>query len=112
MKNKFKQISFIGFGLINSSLARVVKKNSLANKILAYSRTKDTRIKIENLNIVDEITDDLNKAVENADLIILGVPVGAMEDVVKKCAKNISAGTIITDVGSIKKSIIDSIIPI
>ena len=112
MKNKFKQISFIGFGLINSSLARVVKKNSLANKILAYSRTKDTRIKIENLNIVDEITDDLNKAVENADLIILGVPVGAMEDVVKKCAKNISAGTIITDVGSIKKSIIDSILPI
>ena len=51
MKNKFKQISFIGFGLINSSLARVVKKNSLANKILAYSRTKDTRIKIENLNM-------------------------------------------------------------
>ena len=112
MEKQFKQISFIGFGLINSSLARIVKNNSLAKKIIAYSRTEETRTKIKKLNIVDEVADDLNNAVRNADLIVLGVPVGAMENIIKECSSSIKQGAILTDVGSIKKSIIDSIIPL
>ena len=109
---KYKKVSFIGFGLINSSLARIVKSKNIAEKIIAYSRSKTTRLKIEKLKIVDEVKYNLVEAVEDADLIILGVPVGAMEEVVKEFANSISKGAIITDVGSIKKSIIDSILPL
>ena len=106
-----KRVTFIGFGLINSSLARVFKSKALAKEICAYSRRKETRLKIERLNIVDYLYDDIRKSVENSDLIILGVPVGAMKSLVKEFSTALKSGVIITDVGSIKKGIIDSIMP-
>jgi len=108
----FNRVTFIGFGLINSSLARIFKLKSLSKEICAYSRRKKTRLKINDLNIVDEVYDDLKKSVENSDLIILGVPVGSMGDVVKEFSSSIKPGAIVTDVGSVKKGIIDSILPI
>ena len=105
----FNRVTFIGFGLINSSLARVFKSKSLAKEICAYSRRKETLLKIKDLDIADYIYDDIKKSVENSDLIILGVPVGAMTNLVKEFASSLKKGAIVTDVGSIKKSILDSI---
>ena len=105
----FKTIAFIGFGLINSSLARVVKTKGLAEKIHAYSRSEATRAKIKKLNIVDNIYDNSAEAVKGADLVILGIPVGATRDTVNTFASSLSPGTIITDVGSVKQSVIDKL---
>ena len=105
----FKTIAFIGFGLINSSLARVVKTKGLAEKIHAYSRSEATRAKIKKLNIVDHIYDNSTEAVKGADLVVLGIPVGATRDTVNTFASSLSPGTIITDVGSVKKSVIDGL---
>jgi len=108
----FNRVTFIGFGLINSSLARVFKSKSLANEICAYSRRKQTLLKIKELNIADYIYDDIKQSVKNSDLIILGVPVGVMSSLVQEFATSLKSGAIITDVGSIKKGLIDSISPV
>ncbi len=108
----FKRISFIGFGLINSSLARVVKRKGLATKIAAYSRSKKTRSKIENLNIVDDLYSDASEAVREADLVVLGVPLGATKKLVSQFAPFLTSGAIITDVGSVKKSVLNSVLPL
>ena len=108
----FNRVTFIGFGLINSSLARVFKSKSLAKEICAYSRRKETLLKIKDLNIADYIYDDIKGSVENSDLIILGVPVGVMSSLVQEFASSLKSGAIITDVGSIKKGLIDSISPV
>ena len=108
----FNRVTFIGFGLINSSLARVFKSKSLAKEICAYSRRKETLLKIKDLNIADYIYDDIKKSVENSDLIILGVPVGVMSSLVQEFASSLKSGAIVTDVGSIKKVLIDSISPV
>ena len=107
--NKFNKVTFIGFGLINSSLAHVFKSKTLAKETCAYSRRKETRNKIKNLNIVDNVYDDIKTSVKNSDLIILGVPVGAMKKIVAIIAPSLERGTIITDVGSVKKELVDSI---
>ena len=106
---KFNKVTFIGFGLINSSLAHVFKSKSLAKETCAYSRRKETRNKIKKLNIVDNVYDDIKRSVKNSDLIILGVPVGAMKKIVAIIAPSLESGTIITDVGSVKKELVDSI---
>ena len=108
----FKRIAFIGFGLINSSLARVVKSKGLASKIAAYSRSKKTRSKIENLNIVDDLYSDASEAVREADLVVLGVPLGATKTLVSQFAPFLTSGAIITDVGSVKKSVLNSVLPL
>ena len=108
----FKRIAFIGFGLINSSLARVVKSKGLATKIAAYSRSKKTRSKIENLNIVDDLYSDVSEAVREADLVVLGVPLGATKKLVSQFAPFLSSGAIITDVGSVKNSVLNNVLPL
>ena len=110
--DKFSKVTFIGFGLINSSLAHVFKLKSLAKETNAFSRRKETREKIKNLNIVDNVNDNIREAVKDSDLIVLGVPVGAMESIVSEIAPFLKSETIITDVGSVKKNLIDSILPI
>ena len=110
--HKFSKVTFIGFGLINSSLAHVFKLKSLAKETTAFSRRKETREKIKNLNIVDNVNDNIKESVKDSDLIVLGVPVGAMESIVCEIAPFLKSGTIITDVGSVKKHLIDSILPI
>ena len=110
--DKFSKVTFIGFGLINSSLAHVFKLKTLAKETSAFSRSKETREKIKNLNIVDNVDDNIRESVKDSDLIVLGVPVGAMESIVCEIAPFLKSGTIITDVGSVKKHLIDSILPI
>ena len=110
--HKFSKVTFIGFGLINSSLAHVFKLKSLAKETTAFSRRKETREKIRNLNIVDNVNDNLKESVKDSDLIVLGVPVGAMESIVREIAPFLKSGTIVTDVGSVKKHLIDSLLPI
>jgi len=110
--DKFSKVTFIGFGLINSSLAHVFKLKTLAKETTAFSRSKETREKIKNLNIVDNVNDNIRESVKDSDLIVLGVPVGAMEGIVSEIAPFLKSGTIITDVGSVKKHLIDSILPI
>ena len=110
--DKFSKATFIGFGLINSSLAHVFKLKSLAKESNAFSRRKETREKIRNLNIVDNVNDNIKESVKDSDLIVLGVPVGAMESIVREIGPFLKSGTIITDVGSVKKHLIDSLLPI
>ena len=110
--DKFSKVTFIGFGLINSSLAHVFKLKTLAKETTAFSRSKETRAKIKNLNIVDNVNDNIRESVIDSDLVVLGVPVGAMESIVGEIAPFLKSGTIITDVGSVKKHLIDSLLPI
>ena len=106
LNNKINKIVFIGMGLINSSLARDLKKYNFYNTSTAYSRRASTRKKIKNLNLVDVVESDCKKAVIDADLIIIGVPVDSYEVILKKIIKYIKTGAIITDVGSVKKEVI------
>lgn len=111
-KKLFKIVTFIGFGLINSSLARVLKNKKLVEKINVYSRTLATRKKIEKLKIADSIFDNASDAVKNSDLVVLGVPVGAYKKLAMEFSSSLSPETIITDVGSVKNSVIQDLIKI
>ena len=106
LNNKINKIVFIGMGLINSSLARDLKKYNFYNTSTAYSRRASTREKIKKLNLVDLVESDCKKAVVDADLIIIGVPVDSYEAILKKIITYIKPGAIITDVGSVKKEVI------
>lgn len=73
----FDKITIIGIGLIGSSLARVIMKKRLAGKLCACDKNKEYLAEARELGIVDEISEDLGKAVENADLVVYATPVGA-----------------------------------
>ena len=105
-KNLFHTVSIIGIGLIGSSIARGIKKHNIANKVVGYAKTLKTREKAMDLGYMDQVFDSAKDAVKDADLVILCVPVGANRDIMLEISDNLSEGTILTDVGSVKAEVI------
>ena len=103
----FTKVCIIGCGLIGSSLARAIKKNNLAKKVVSSNRSKDVNKKVLELKIVDDSSSDTKKMSEGSDLIIIATPLSSYEDVILKIKDTLKNNkTILTDVGSVKRNII------
>jgi len=111
MNAMYDKVTLIGLGLIASSMGHAMKKAGLANTIVGYSQTKKTRDISLDIGFVDSVAETIEDAVADSDLIVLSVPVGAMSEVAKKIGSKLKPGATITDVGSVKKSVIDMVNP-
>jgi len=105
----FKKVCIIGCGLIGSSIARAIKKNNLASKVVSSNRSDNTNKKVIELNIVDEASSDTKKIVKESDLIIIATPLSSYKNVVLKIKSSLKSGAILTDVGSVKEKVISLI---
>lgn len=108
----FDRVALLGVGLINSSLARALRARGLARSLAGYSRRAETRRKVAALGIVDAVAADPAEAVAGADLVVLGVPVGANRGVARAMRPGLAPGAIVTDVGSVKQAVIDDVLPL
>jgi cyclohexadieny/prephenate dehydrogenase len=107
----FKKVSILGFGLIGSSLARAIRKRNLAGVIACGDMSAEVCKKVLELKLADTADTDPAKAVKDADLVILCVPVGACGAVARAIAPALKQGAIVTDVGSVKQAVIDAVTP-
>jgi cyclohexadieny/prephenate dehydrogenase len=110
-KPHFKKITLIGIGLIGSSIAREIKEHGLSDHVAISTRSANTLKRAEELELGNSYTTSVADSVEDADLIIVSVPVGASEEVAKMIAPRLKAGAIVTDVGSTKQSVIAQMQP-
>lgn len=107
----FEKITFVGFGLIGSSMARaIVEAGTVTKNITAIDTNPEYLEQIVELGIADKVTDDFADGVKDADLVIIAVPVGSYETVAKQIAPSLKEGAIVTDVGSVKQSIIEQVV--
>ncbi len=102
----FDTVALIGIGLIGSSISHAVRRGGLARRLTGHARTEATRAKALELGLIDEAFETAGEAVREADLVILCVPVGACGAVAKEIADDLKAGAIVTDVGSVKGSVV------
>ena len=107
----FRQVTFVGIGLINGSLARDVRRLGLASRLVATTPSRSCLDEALSLDLVDHATVDAVAAVRDADLVILGTPVGASGDVARSIAPGLRPDAIVTDVGSVKGQVIDMVAP-
>ncbi|MDJ0613655.1 MAG: prephenate/arogenate dehydrogenase family protein [Rhizobiaceae bacterium] len=107
----FEKVTLIGIGLIGSSLSHVMRREGLTKEITVSSRSQETLDRAEELGLGDNYHLDAAEAVRGADLVIVCTPVGAFESVAKTIASSLSDGAIVTDVGSVKGSIIKQMQP-
>ncbi|WP_449042645.1 prephenate/arogenate dehydrogenase family protein [Paracoccus sp. (in: a-proteobacteria)] len=107
----FRRVALIGLGLIAGSMALAMRESGLAVRIVGYARSDETRDVAREIGLVDEVTDSVAEAVAGADLVVLAVPVGAMGAVAAEIAPHLAAGAILTDVGSVKQSVIEAVAP-
>lgn len=107
----FQQVSIVGFGLIGSSIARALKHHKLTEKIICVDTNEDVNNYVLKDGLADDATPHIAQGVKGSDLVILCVPVGAMKQAAQKMAHALDDGAIISDVGSVKMSVIKSLQP-
>ena len=107
----FNRLALIGIGLIGSSIARAARAQGAARTIVATARSPKTRRRVAELGIADQVVETNAAAVAGADLVIVCVPVGACGTVAKEIGPHLSAGAIVSDVGSVKGSVVRDMAP-
>ncbi len=111
MKTDFHHVAFIGIGLINGSMALAMRARGFQGRITACARAEETRKRALERGLCDAAFSDASVAVEGADLVIIGVPPGAVGKVAETMAPGIGGKTIVTDVSSIKSEVVRSVYP-
>ena len=102
----YKRLALIGVGLIGSSIARAARAQGAVHSIVATARSAATRRRVAELGLADQVVESNGAAVEGADLVIVCIPVGACGTVAKEIGPYLTAGATISDVGSVKGSVV------
>ncbi|MGM0593259.1 MAG: prephenate dehydrogenase [Pseudomonadota bacterium] len=101
-----KRLTIIGVGLIGGSLARALKAAGACGEIVGWGRSPAPLQKALELGVIDRAESDIATAVKGADVVLIGVPVGAMEGVLAQLKPHLESQTVVTDVGSTKGSVV------
>jgi prephenate dehydrogenase len=105
----FHKITIIGVGLLGGSLGLAVRRRKLAREVAGFVRRTASLKDCEKTGAVDYATTDLLAAVSNADLVVLCTPLAQMRPLVKQMLPALKRGAIVTDVGSVKTSVVKDI---
>jgi cyclohexadieny/prephenate dehydrogenase len=107
----YERVALIGLGLIASSMFWAIKRSGLANEVTGFARSFETRQTARRIGLCDRVFETAKDAVEGADLVVLCVPIGAMEAVAKDISSALKLGATVSDVGSVKRAVIDAVAP-
>lgn len=108
MSSDFKRVAIIGLGLLGGSVGLALQKRGGATRVVASSRSQEPLERALAEGMVDEIG-DIASSVRGADLLVLATPVGTMSSVVREAVPHMSPGLLVTDVGSIKGPLADTL---
>lgn len=99
------KLAIIGPGLLGGSLALAARRVG-GFRVSLWARRPEAVQELQELNVADEASADLLAVVAGADVVVFCVPVGAMADLARQIAPVLGSDTLVTDVGSVKASVV------
>ena len=108
----WQKVTLAGVGLLGGSLGLAIKQRGLAGRVEGFVRRTASIAECEKLGVVDLATPSLHRAVEGADLVILCTPLSRMPEIAAQMLPALKKGAVVTDVGSVKGSVVESLEPL
>ncbi len=105
-----KRVAIIGLGNIGSSVCRALYRTGLYT-VYGYDINDAFRSLSQDLGFCHRVFDDMCDMAKIADIVILATPVSTHGDIAKTVAPHMSAGAILSDVGSVKQAVIAAVSP-
>ena len=103
---KFEKVALIGCGLMGGSFALAAKRAGWAPFIVGYSASESSRQKALGMGVIDLAVNNIEQAVQGADLVLLAVPVKATQACFQAIAPALKPDALLMDVGSTKSAIV------
>ena len=102
-----KKIAVLGLGLIGGSLGLALRQADVAKHISGYDSNPDATYQAWELGAITEICNTAEKAVQQADMVILATPILAMPELLEHIAPELKRGVLVTDTASTKVQILN-----
>lgn len=103
------RLCIVGVGLIGGSLALALRQAGYVNEIVGTSRNQAHLRRAVELGVIDRFDLNVARAAAAADVVVLCVPLGAMEAVCQQLKETFASDSILTDVGSAKASVVAAV---
>ena len=101
-----KKIVIFGVGLIGGSFALALRKAGAVEQIVGVGRTQASLLRAKELGIIDVISTSIEESLQDADLVLLSVPVAQTEATLAAIKPYLQKKTVVTDAGSIKGEVV------
>ena len=106
------KITLVGVGLLGGSLGLAIQQRRLAGRVVGFVRREVSIAECKHHGVLDHATLDLAAAVQDADLVILCTPIAQMRALTAQMLPSLKRGAIVTDVGSVKGSVVQELEPL
>jgi len=104
----FRQLGLIGCGLMGGSFALALKRAGAVQRVIGYSKSPSTTETARRMGVIDDVAESALLAVSGADIVLLAVPVAATETTLRAIAQLVKPETLLMDVGSTKRDVVDA----
>ena len=108
----FNKVAIVGMGLLGGSLGRALREFRVASCVAGYARRHATLEECRQVGATDLASTDLCDVVQDAEVVVLCTPIGRMAELAAQCLPHLQPGTLLTDVGSTKASLVAAIEPL
>ena len=100
------QITIVGLGMIGASMGLALRQAGVASAVIGHDKDMGVANQARKLEAVDRAEWNLISACENADLIILATPIGAIEPTLKAIAPYLHPGCVVIDTATLKAPVL------
>src|SRR5439155_6810675 len=101
------RLSILGVGLLGGSIGLAAKSVAMPVHVVGYGHRPATLKRALEMGAIDESASSCQEAVAGAEMVVLCTPVGLFKELLGQIAPGLVAGTVITDVGSTKRSVVN-----
>ncbi len=98
--------TIIGLGRIGTSLGMAIRSKG-DSKVIGYDAENKAQTLAQRMGAVDTVEWNMDKAVENADVVIVATPAGSLYDVFDGISRHLKAGAVVTDTSPAKRAVME-----
>ena len=105
MNTVIPHLAIIGLGLIGGSWVQALRQAGWVGEVSGFDRDRSAMEQAQQAGVIDHLADNIGDCVQQADLIIISVPILAIRSVLQEIAPHLKEQAVLTDVGSVKGSV-------